>query len=84
MKFIYSEKATKFCEISTLPLFYVLLVKSKEEILQNFVAFSEYINFNVLSCFDVLALLQYKFSMSCKRKYHQRGGKKKFHSWVFT
>ena len=42
---MYSEKATKFCEISTLLLFYVVPVKSKVEILQNFVAFSEYMNF---------------------------------------
>ena len=39
VKFIYSEKATKFCEISTLDLSYV--VKSTVEISQNFVAFSE-------------------------------------------
>ena len=46
IKFIYSEKATKFCEISTLILSYVVQVKSKVEISQNFVAFSEYMNFN--------------------------------------
>ena len=46
LTFIYSEKATKFCEISTLLLFYVVPVKSKVEISQNFVAFSEYMNFN--------------------------------------
>ena len=40
------EKATKFCKIFTLLLFYVVPVKSKVEILQNFVAFSEYMNFN--------------------------------------
>ena len=40
-KFIYSEKATKFYEISTLLLTYVVPDKSKVEILQNFVAFSE-------------------------------------------
>ena len=45
LKFIYSEKATKFCEISTLLLSYVVPVKSKLEISQNFVAFSEYMNF---------------------------------------
>ena len=45
MKFIYSDKATKFFEISTLLLSYVVPVKRKVEILQNFVAFSEYINF---------------------------------------
>ena len=48
LKFIYSEKATKFCEISTIDLSYVVLVKSTAvEILQNFVAFSEYMNFTV-------------------------------------
>ena len=46
LKFIYSEKATKFCKISTLLLSYVVPVKSKVEISQNFVAFSEYMNFN--------------------------------------
>ena len=46
LKFIYSEKATKFCEISTLLLSYLVPVKSKVEILQNFEAFSEYMNFN--------------------------------------
>ena len=48
LKFIYSEKATKFCEISTLELSYAvpLPVKSTVEILQNFVAFSEYMNVN--------------------------------------
>ena len=45
IKFMYSERATNFCEISTLLLSYVVPVKSKVEILQNFVAFSEYINF---------------------------------------
>ena len=45
IKFIYSEKATKFCEISTNYLSYVLRVKLLVEILQNFVAFSEYMNF---------------------------------------
>ena len=45
IKFIYSEKATKFCNISTLDLSYVVTVKSTVEISQNFVAFSEYMNF---------------------------------------
>ena len=47
LKFVYSEKAPKFCEIFTLPLSYVVPVKSKVNILQNFVAFSEYMNFNL-------------------------------------
>ena len=44
-KFIYSEKATKFCEISTLLLSYVVPVKNKAKISQTFVAFSENMNF---------------------------------------
>ena len=42
---IYSEKVTKFCEIFTLLLSYGVPVKSKMKILQDFVAFSEYMNF---------------------------------------
>ena len=45
LKFMYSEKATKFCKISTVDLSYVVPVKSTVEISQNFVAFSEYVNF---------------------------------------
>ena len=45
VKFIYSEKATKFCEIFPLLLTTVHTVKSKGNISQNFVAFSEYMNF---------------------------------------
>ena len=51
LKFIYSEKATKFCKISTLYLTVCIVVKSKVEISQNFVAFSEYMNFNFLLIF---------------------------------
>ena len=47
LKFIYSEKATKFCEISPKNLSYVVPVQSSVEISQNFVAFSEYMNFNI-------------------------------------
>ena len=43
---MYSEKATKFWEISTVDFSYVLPVKSMVEISQNFLAFSEYMNFN--------------------------------------
>ena len=45
IKFIHSEKATQLCEIFTLLLSYVVPVKSKVKISQNFVAFSEYMNF---------------------------------------
>ena len=44
VKFIYPEKATKFCKISTLLLTYVVPVKSKVDISQDFVAFSEHMN----------------------------------------
>ena len=47
LKFIYSEKATNFCKISNVDLSYVVRVKSIMEILQNFVAFSEYMNFKL-------------------------------------
>ena len=46
VKFIYAEKATNFCEISTVDLSYVVTVKSTVKISQNFVAFSEYMNFS--------------------------------------
>ena len=45
VKFIHSEKARKFCEIFTLLLTGTALDKSKVKISQNFVAFSEYMNF---------------------------------------
>ena len=44
LKLIYSEKATKFCKIFTL----LLTGKVRWIILQNFVAFSEYMNFIIL------------------------------------
>ena len=49
IKFVYSEKATKFCEISTLLLTDTTKDKSKVEISQKILVFSEYMNFNVLS-----------------------------------
>ena len=47
VKFIYSEKATNICESSTDYLSNLLPVKWLVEISQNFVAFSEYMNFTV-------------------------------------
>ena len=52
IKFIYSEKATQFCEISTVDLSYRVLVKSTVEISQNFVAFSEHMNFKIFLIFS--------------------------------
>ena len=47
LKFIYSEKATKFCEVFPLLLSVCNVDKTKVEIPQNFVALSEYTNFTV-------------------------------------
>ena len=57
IKFIYSEKATKFCEIFTLILSYVVPVKNKMKISQNVVAFSEYMNFTITSVGDFASIL---------------------------
>ena len=43
---MYSEKATKFCKISTIDLTVITEDKSTVEISQKFVAFLEYMNFN--------------------------------------
>ena len=60
LKFIYSEKATTFCEILTLLLSYLVPVKSKVNILQNFVAFSEYMNFMQISFKEMIfPMLEY-------------------------
>ena len=45
LKLIYSEKATKFCKISTLLVSCVVPVKSKVENFSNFVTFSENLDF---------------------------------------
>ena len=45
LKFVLSKKATKFSKISTLLLSTVHTDKSKVDISQNFLAFSEYMNF---------------------------------------
>ena len=60
LKFTYSEKATNFCEISAGDLCYVVTVKSTVEILQNFVAFSEYMNFTSIQQESNLRLLFFR------------------------
>ena len=42
---MYSEKATTVCETSIVDLSFVVPVKSMLEIFQNYVAFSEFMNF---------------------------------------
>ena len=56
IKFIYSEKATKFCEIFTLLLTTVHTVKCKVNVLQNFVAISDYANFTMV-CYIILSFV---------------------------
>ena len=51
LKFIYSEEATNFCKIFPLLLTVCTVVKSKGKISQNFVAFSEYMNFTFFDKF---------------------------------
>ena len=48
LKFIYSEKATKFCKIFHLLLTVCTVVKSKGKISKSFVAFSEYMHFTLV------------------------------------
>ena len=68
LKFIYSEKAKNFCEIFTLLL---KKEKSKVKISQNFVAFSEYMNFTgkVVSVLEAGKNLKFAwlFSEQCSR-----------------
>ena len=56
LKFIYSEKATKFLEIFKRPP-WCTVVKSKVKMSQNFVAFSEYMNFNSNAQHEILMIL---------------------------
>ena len=58
LKFIYSEKATKFCEIFLLLLTAVHTVKSKGKISQNFVAFSDYMNFRGIMVMEFKKVLK--------------------------
>ena len=54
IKFVYFEKATKFCKFSTVDLTVTTLDKSKVNISQKILAFLEYMNFT-------LSLLKYHF-----------------------
>ena len=71
VKFIYSEKATKFCEIFPLLLTTVHTVKSKGKISQNFVAFSEYMNFTWEHRLDVIRILVEAEKTSILQEFHK-------------
>ena len=60
LKFPYSEEVTKFCEIFTILLTTVHTVKSEVKILQNFVAFSEYMNFKVQQSYQKFWKIRWK------------------------
>ena len=67
LQFINSEKATKFCQISTLDLSYVVTVKHTVEISQNFVAFSEWMNFKVQAFSEHKTLIRNSLStLNCQ------------------
>ena len=68
LKFVYFEKATKFCEISTLLLSTVHTDKSNVDILQSFVAFSEYMNFTRL----FIILVSLKVSLLREKNAYQK------------
>ena len=71
IKFIYSEKATKFCEISTVDLFYIVKVKSTVVISQKFVAFSEYTNFKKKFYSPTLFTLSSSFIRQARKRVFQ-------------
>ena len=60
IKFIYSEKATEFCEIFTLLLTGTTQNESKVKILQSFVAFSEYMNFSSKDKHDTFCVVSFQ------------------------
>ena len=84
VKFVYSEKATKFCEISTLLLSTVHTDKSKVEISQNFVAFSEYMNF-IITYGTITpsggCITQFLFQIRPWRSWRWQVGIKGWHKW---
>ena len=69
LKFIYSEKATKCCEIFTLLLTVCTVVKSKVKISKNFVAFSEYMNFDKIDAWKDWNLKLKPFRRFCCLSY---------------
>ena len=70
-------KITKFCEISTVDLSYVVPVKSTLQISQNFVAFSEYINFNGNQQSQCVKLQHFRLKTPdfFEETFFERGGK---------
>ena len=65
---MYCEKTTKLCEISTLLLSTLHTDKDKVEISQNVLAFSEHMNFNIVS--EINNLLE---TYCCKQRQKSTG-----------
>ena len=80
VKFIYSEKATKFCNIFTLFLSYVVPVKIKVKILQIFVAFSEYMNFITQASFNMHLRLIY---FESAKRFEKKTPTSNLNGWFF-
>ena len=68
LKFILSEKATKFCEIFPLLLTVCTAVKSKGKKFQKFVAFSEYMNFNINTSYLIDSYIGFTLKMESVSK----------------
>ena len=69
LKFIYSEKVTKFREISTLLWSVCTVDKSKVEISQNSLAFSEYTNFSSL---DITHMVHSPVALFLRKTYEHK------------
>ena len=79
--FIFIEKATKICNIFPLLLTVCTVVKSKGKILQNFVVFSEYMNFRHEKRCQILQTLFWVFQYSRNSQWAGLNGLIKFYRW---
>ena len=90
IKFIYAEKTTKFCEIFPLLLIVCTAVKNKGKISQNFVAFSEHMNFSHVTAKSVsreifVRFIQYDSSFRLSFLIHSKTIRfKNLINWEYT
>ena len=80
VKFIYSEKASKCCEIFTLHLPKVHTVKSKVKISQTFVAFSEFMNFSRFKKFKKCSYLLHRTNL--RWRFCKNVGLLRIYIWI--
>ena len=69
IKFMYSEKATKFCKTFTFLLSYLVPVKSKVKVSQNFVACSEYMNFTLPHTLNCICVSLFKYHIWISKQF---------------